>query len=154
MHMREEGNETQDGDNLELQLVGSMRHALWQGMQPKEQNAEHQDGEPQDDGHDDHEHVRLTRGGDERRQMMGGSGVKRLGHTVSPDAFVQAPQARISYADRSRAIPTLRLRLLEFNDTKVQLRVDRYVPAPPLGIISELRAACVRQRRSIPRMFG
>src|SRR5262245_25800956 len=135
MHMREEGNETQDGDNLELQLVGSMRHALWQRMQPKKQNAEHQDGESQDDSHDDHEHVCLTGGSDERRQMMGGSGVKRLGHTVPPDADprvrTQAPRADI-YADRSRAIPTLRLRLLEFNDTKVQLRVDRYVSARPL----------------------
>src|SRR5215510_16237277 len=129
MHMREEGNETQDGDNLELQLVGSMRHALWQGMQPKEQNAEHQDGEPQDDGHDDHEPVCVTCGGDERRQMMGGSGVKRLGHTVPPDADLVSepkPHALEPHADLSRAIPTLRLRLLEFNDTKAQLRVDRY----------------------------
>src|SRR5262245_9646343 len=89
--------------------------------------------------------------------MMGGSGVKRLGHTVPPDADprvrTQAPRADI-HADRSRAIPTLRLRLLEFNDTKVQLRADRYVSERPLRIISELCAACVLQRRSIPRMFG
>src|SRR5262245_42189029 len=48
MHMCEQGNETQDSNNLELQLVGSMRHALGQGMQPKEHNAEHQDGERQE----------------------------------------------------------------------------------------------------------
>src|SRR5262249_51533441 len=36
VHMREQRNKTQDSDNLELQLVGSMRHALWQRMQPKE----------------------------------------------------------------------------------------------------------------------
>src|SRR5262245_6480354 len=82
VHMCEERNETQDSDKLELQLVGLMRHALGQGMQPKEQNAEHQYAERQDDGHDDHKHVGFTRGGDERRQMVGGSGVKRISHTV------------------------------------------------------------------------
>jgi hypothetical protein len=86
VHMCEQGNETQDGDNLELQLMGSMRHSLGQGMQPEEQNAEHENRERQDDAHYDHEPICFTRSGDERRQMVGGSGVKGLSHIVPPDA--------------------------------------------------------------------
>jgi hypothetical protein len=59
-----------------------MRHSLGQGMKPKEENAEHQDGERQDDGHDDHEHVCFTGRGDEGWQIVRGNGVKRLIHPV------------------------------------------------------------------------
>ena len=61
-----------------------VRHALGQSVQPKEQDAEPQNGEHQDDGHHDHQHVRFTGSGDERRQMVGSSRVKRRSHTVPP----------------------------------------------------------------------
>jgi hypothetical protein len=40
-------------------------------MQPKEYEPESENRQCQDNGHDDHEHIRLARCGDESRQMFG-----------------------------------------------------------------------------------
>src|SRR4051812_32101986 len=86
MDVGEKGKKSQDGDDLELDLVAPVRHALRHGVQPKEKAAEHQNGEHQNDGHHDHEHVCFTRSGDEHRQMVGSSRMKRLvGHTAPPN---------------------------------------------------------------------
>jgi hypothetical protein len=61
-----------------------VRHALGQGVQAEEQQANRQHGEDQNDGHHRHEDVGLARAGDERRQIMGGSGVKRCSHADPP----------------------------------------------------------------------
>src|SRR5262245_14428384 len=45
VHMCEQRNETQDSDNIELQLVGSISPALGQGRQPNEQKDEQQEGQ-------------------------------------------------------------------------------------------------------------
>jgi hypothetical protein len=84
MDVGEEGKKAQDGDNLELDLVASMRHALRHGVQPKEQAAEQQNAEHENYAQYNHEHVCSTGSGDERRHMLGSSRVKRLIHTASP----------------------------------------------------------------------
>jgi hypothetical protein len=84
MDVGEKGKKAQDGDNLELDLVAPMRHALRHGVQPKEQVAEQQNCEHENYAQYDHEHVCFTRSGDERWQMVGSSGVKRFSHAVLP----------------------------------------------------------------------
>src|SRR5215208_3047838 len=83
MNVSEERKKAEDSDNLELNLMAPVRQALRHGVQPKEQAAEQQNGEHQNDAQYNHEHVRITRSGDERRQMLGGSRVK-LVHSVAP----------------------------------------------------------------------
>jgi hypothetical protein len=74
--MREESDEAQDGDDLELNFVPLVRHSLGQSVQAQKQNAEPQNGEQQNRRHDDHEHIGLAGGCDERRQMVRRSRVK------------------------------------------------------------------------------
>src|SRR5262245_41808634 len=40
MHVREQSNEAQDGDDLKLDLVRLVRHSLGQGVQAKKDNSE------------------------------------------------------------------------------------------------------------------
>jgi len=74
----EERKKAEDGDDLELQLVASMGHALRHGVQPKEYAAEHQNGEQQNYPRYYHEHVCFTGRGDVRRQMVGSSRMKLI----------------------------------------------------------------------------
>lgn len=78
VHVREEREQAEDGDDLELDLMPFMRHALRQRVQAQEQNAEPEDTQDKQDRHRDHEGVGLTRRGDEHRQMLGRGGM-RLG---------------------------------------------------------------------------
>ena len=70
MDMREERQEAQHRDDFHLKLLGLVRHALGQAVQPQEQDTDRQDGDDQEHGHHGHEDVRFARGGDERRQLM------------------------------------------------------------------------------------
>ena len=45
MHVREEGQQAQHRDDLELELLRLVRHALGQGVQPQKQEADRQHGE-------------------------------------------------------------------------------------------------------------
>jgi hypothetical protein len=104
MHMREKSNEAQDGDYLELQLVRLVRHPLRQSMQPKEQDAEHQNGEHQEYAHRNHEHVGFAWSGDERWEMMGSRRVKRILHVPllpRPGALGEMSTATIKQHRRS-----------------------------------------------------
>jgi hypothetical protein len=47
---------------------------------PQKQNTEAKDGKYQNDGHHNHQCVGFPGRSDERRQMVGSGGVKRLGH--------------------------------------------------------------------------
>ena len=47
VHVGEEGQQAQHGDDLELQLVGLVRHALGQRVQAKEQDTDRQHGQDQ-----------------------------------------------------------------------------------------------------------
>jgi hypothetical protein len=66
----EQPDEAQHSNNLELGLLGFVRHMLGQMVQAKEQDAKHQNRDRQDGGRYDHQGVRLTGGRDERRQMV------------------------------------------------------------------------------------
>src|SRR3954469_16430836 len=90
MDVGEKGKKAQDGDNLELDLVAPVRHALRHGVQPKEQVAEPQNGEHQNDAQHNHEYVCVTRSSDERRQMVGSSRVKLI-HGLAPIADTSVP---------------------------------------------------------------
>jgi hypothetical protein len=81
----EEGNKAQDGDDLELDLVAPMRHALRQTVQPEEQVPEEHNCEHKNYAQYNHEYVCFTRSGDERRQMVGSRWVK-LVQTLPPIA--------------------------------------------------------------------
>jgi hypothetical protein len=72
VHVGEEGEQAQYGDDLELQFVGLVRHALGQGVQPQEQEADRQHGDHQKHRHDHHEDIGLAGRGDERWQVMRG----------------------------------------------------------------------------------
>ena len=71
--MREEGQQAQHGNDLELDLVGLVRHALGQGMQAEKQEADRQHGEDQNTAITTMT-TSVRRGSNERRQIMGGSG--------------------------------------------------------------------------------
>src|SRR5580692_10102685 len=68
-----------------------MSHALGQRVQTEEQKTKSQDGKHQNDGHDDHKDIGLTRRGDERRQMMRRCRVKWLSHTETPSSRPVSP---------------------------------------------------------------
>src|SRR5580704_1736276 len=91
MHMREQRDQAQDGDDLELQLLRPMRHPLGQRVEAEEQKTKSQDGKRQDDGHDDHKDIGLARRGDERRQMMRRGRVKWLSHTETLSSRSTSP---------------------------------------------------------------
>ena len=58
--MCEQSDEPKDGYDLELQLLGLVRHALGQGVQPQEKNANAQDNGDQKQPHDNHERIGLA----------------------------------------------------------------------------------------------
>jgi hypothetical protein len=51
-------------------------------MQAEKKHTEPNDGEAENDGHDDHEHIGLPRRGDEHRKMMRSKGIKFVSHDV------------------------------------------------------------------------
>src|SRR5262245_26654040 len=81
MHMRKERDEAQDGDNLELDLVRSVCDPLRQRVQSPVQDAERHHSNQQKYADDNHEHIGFAGSGDERRQMVGSSGVE-FGHAA------------------------------------------------------------------------
>ena len=64
------------GDDFELQLMGAVRHALGQGVQPQEQQAEAEDGHQKNTRRDQHQPITAISAGDEGWQMMRGGGVQ------------------------------------------------------------------------------
>ena len=58
------------GDDLELQLVGFVGHALGERMQPKEQDTDGQHRDDQKHGHHGHQNIGLAGPGDEPGQVM------------------------------------------------------------------------------------
>jgi hypothetical protein len=70
VNVREQGNKAQDCNDLELELVAAVGHALGQAVQPKEQDAERHDRNQEKHGRDDHENVSLAGRRNEDRQMM------------------------------------------------------------------------------------
>jgi hypothetical protein len=71
VHVREEGDQAEDGDDLELEFMSLVGDALGKRMQPEEENSDGQHGPDQEQCHEDHETVGLTGSSDERRQMVG-----------------------------------------------------------------------------------
>src|SRR5262249_53549583 len=97
--VREQGNEAQHGDDLELQLVAPVRDALGQGVQSEEQDTDAQNGAEENHGHDHHEHVGLAGGGDERRQMVGCYRVNGgVSHTAPPVEDTRPPDLNVADA--------------------------------------------------------
>lgn len=82
MDVGKERKKPEQGDDLELQLMGFVGDPLGQSVQPKEQDAKHQHRARKDHGHHDHQNVCPTGSGNERGQMGGGSGMKRSSHTA------------------------------------------------------------------------
>jgi hypothetical protein len=80
VHVREESNQSQDCDNLELHFLALVRYLLGQRMQSQVQDTETDDGRAKDYGRNDHEHVGLAGRGDECRQMVSSGGVQLLSH--------------------------------------------------------------------------
>jgi hypothetical protein len=71
-------------------------HPLGQRVQAEEQKTKSQDGKNQNDGHDDHKDIGLTRRGDERRQMMRRGRMKWFSQT----ALLSRTHGRRVVADR------------------------------------------------------
>jgi hypothetical protein len=86
----EEGQQAEHGNDLELDLLGFVRHALRQGVQAQEHKSDGQNGEDQNHGHRRHEDVRVLRAGNERRQMLGRGGVEGCIHQGLPRGARQA----------------------------------------------------------------
>lgn len=76
VHVREEREQAEDGNDLELDLMPLVRHALRQRVQAQEQNAKSEDTQDKQDRHRDHKGIGLARRGDEHRQMLGRGGVQ------------------------------------------------------------------------------
>jgi hypothetical protein len=72
MHVGEKRNQAEDGDDLELQLLRFVRHALGQAVQFPVQGAHPQEGRHKEKAHHHHQGVRPVGTGNEKRQMMGG----------------------------------------------------------------------------------
>src|SRR3954462_14157163 len=84
MDVREERQETEHGDNLELQLLRLVRETLRQRVQPQEEVANHQyDDEEQDSGADQKPGALAWRRHEGRERMRGGR-VKRITHGFAP----------------------------------------------------------------------
>jgi hypothetical protein len=60
-------------------------------VQAEEQKTKSQDGKHQNDGHDDHKDIGLTRRGDERRQMMRRGRMKWLSHAETLSSRLTFP---------------------------------------------------------------
>ena len=78
MDVGKERQQAENGDDLELQLLRFVRHALGQRVQPQIDVADRQNGSDQDDANDHHQDVRVTRRGDKRGQMMRRVRMKQL----------------------------------------------------------------------------
>jgi hypothetical protein len=145
MDVGKESKKAQNGDYFELHFVGSMRDALGQSVQPKEHDAEHQNGGDENCGHYHHENVCFARARDERRQMMGSSRVKRGTHNAPPieDAGLgfSALQAPVNRFFRAEACRT----------QSVSAIVSEAAPRPNPGSRSSASRAAVRAHRERPR---
>ena len=98
--MREQGNEAQDRDDLELELVAAMGHTLRQTVQPKEQEAERYDRDQQKHRRDDRENVCIAGGRDEDWHVVGRSRVNLRRHGDTPNRETN------SLCDPTRRAPT------------------------------------------------
>ena len=80
MHMGEERQKSQDGDDLKLQFLRLVRHPFGQRVQTQIEIADRQDGDDQKDTHHDHPDVRFAGRRDEGRQMVGSQRMKLIAH--------------------------------------------------------------------------
>ena len=71
VHVGEEGKQAQHGDDLELQLVPAMGHALGQGVDAQEQQAEGDDGDKQENAGAQEHGIGPVRTWQEEGQVMG-----------------------------------------------------------------------------------
>ena len=70
MNVGEQRKQAEHRDDLELQLVAAMGHALRHGVQPKEQDADTQDGGKQNEAGDHQQRIGAIRAGQEGRQVV------------------------------------------------------------------------------------
>ena len=100
----EQGDQAQDRHDLHLHFLGLVREVLGQRVQPEEEDAKRDDAERQEYAHHDHEHVRLTRRGDEHRQMFDGLRMKNgVSHVHLPCGHFGSSASSISRsASRAR----------------------------------------------------
>ena len=89
--MREQSQQPQHRDDLELQLLRLVRHPFGQRVQAKEQQSDGKHGQDQKDGHDHHEGVGLTWRRNEWRKVVGGRRV--YGCTQTTDSGVACPKS-------------------------------------------------------------
>jgi hypothetical protein len=76
--MGEQRQESQDSDDLELQLLRLVSHPLGQRVQLQIEVANRQDGDNQEDAHHDHPDVRFAGRRDETGQVVRGQWVKLI----------------------------------------------------------------------------
>jgi hypothetical protein len=78
MDVREQRQQAENGDKLELQLLRSVRHPLGQGVEAQIDIADGKNGCDQNDADRHHQDVGVTRGRDEGGQMMRRGWVKQF----------------------------------------------------------------------------
>jgi hypothetical protein len=86
MVVREQRDQRQDGNNLILNLLGSMGHVLGKGMKAQIQDTDQEHDQGEKDHHDIHENVGFPGRRDEKRQMVRCLGMDRRCHKTSPAA--------------------------------------------------------------------
>jgi hypothetical protein len=84
MQMGEKRNQSKNGNDLELQFVGPVRHALGQAVQLQVQIAYPKDHHHNKDAHYHYQDVRPVSAGNEKRQMMRGDWVHLISQLSSP----------------------------------------------------------------------
>ena len=105
MHMGEQRQKPQDGDDLELQFLRLVSHPLGQRVQLQIEVANRQDGDDQEDTHHDHPDIRLAGRRDETRQMVRSQRMKLIAQMflhVSSQHRSPEPGARLSPANTDR----------------------------------------------------
>ena len=122
MHVREQGKQAQHGDDLELQLVALVRHALGKGVQAQETDTDRQNGDDQEDGH---------RPPSERRFHPAPSGTPADGGVLRGEPTSSSRASELSRQDAAQPIAP---------------RPDRAPPA------SGLRGAMTRSREAAKRL--
>ena len=68
--VREQGEKSKHRHDLELYLLGSVRHALGQGVQPQKQEPHGQHDDDQKNGHNNQKGVGFAGGRDEARERV------------------------------------------------------------------------------------
>jgi hypothetical protein len=83
MQMRKQCDQAQHRNDLELQLLRSVRKAFGQSVKVQENVSDRQDRDEQEYPHRDHENVGLIRRRDEPWQMMGRRRMNGMGHRIN-----------------------------------------------------------------------